>query len=418
MPGLKSYAIAVIAVTLLAVPITARADEPPEFTGDEFNDLFNTAELDNLAPIGPAPSITGGVSTDARIREIAEGRGYIRRPLPNGALAWVSGRPLQPSAADAWLALRDAAGEAGYTLTLQSAYRSHSDQRVVFLRRLYSYTDSAINTRLRTAAAPGYSKHHTGYAIDITQSGYRFTSFASSPAYKWLSANNFANAKRFGWIPSYPPGATSQGPEPEAWELTYVGLDNIYCYGFSATAGNTFCDDWGSVFLPDIEWLVGEEITSGCNPGGDRFCPDELVSRGQFAAFLHRALGSTLATDGEAIGFADTAGSMFAGDIAWLSATGVTNGCGPDTFCPDDPVTRGQLAAFLVRAFGYAQGAGADTFVDDDHSLFADQIDALAAAGVTRGCNPPDNDRFCPEQPVTREQMAAFLHRAFTLQNR
>jgi len=412
VPWLKSYVIAAIAFALLVVPIRANADELPEFTAAEFNDMFNTANLENLAPIGPAPSITGSVSTDARIREIAEGRGYVRRPLPNGALVWVRGQLLQPSAADAWIALRDAAGDAGYTLALQSAYRSHSDQRVVFLRRLYSYTDSAINTRLRTAAAPGYSKHHTGYAIDITQSGYRFTSFQYSPAYKWLSANNFANAKRFGWIPSYPPGAASQGPEPEAWELTYVGLDNIYCYGFSATAGDTFCDDRDSVFQPDIEWLVGEEITSGCDAGGDRFCPDEPVSRGQFAAFLHRALGDTLATDREPIGFADTTESLFAGDIAWLSATGVTNGCRPGSFCPDDPVTRGQLAGFFVRAFGYTEGAGADIFVDDDPSVFANQIDALATAGVTRGCNPPDNDRFCPEQPVTREQMAAFLHRA------
>jgi hypothetical protein len=412
VPWLKSYVIAAIAFALLVVPIRANADELPEFTAAEFNDMFNTANLENLAPIGPAPSITGSVSTDNRIREIAEDRGYIRRPLPKGALVWVSGQLLQPSAADAWVALRDAASDAGYTLTLQSAYRSHSDQRVVFLRRLYSYTDSAINTRLRTAAAPGYSKHHTGYAIDITQSGYRFTSFAYSPAYKWLSANNFSNAKRFGWIPSYPPGAASQGPEPEAWELTYVGLDNIHCYGFTVTAGDSFCDDWKSIFQPDIEWLVDEEITSGCNAAGDRFCPGELVTRGQFAAFLHRALGNTLDADSEAVGFADTTESIFAGDIAWLSAAGVTNGCGPDTFCPDDPVTRGQLAAFLVRAFGYEDGTGADMFVDDDYSVFADQIDALATAGVTRGCNPPDNDRFCPDQPVTRQQMAAFIHRA------
>jgi hypothetical protein len=36
----------------------------------------------------------------------------------------------------------------------------------------------------------------------------------------------------------------------------------------------------------------------------------------------------------------------------------------------------------------------------------------LANAGVTRGCNPPDNDRFCPEEVVTRQQLAAFLRRA------
>ena len=39
-------------------------------------------------------------------------------------------------------------------------------------------------------------------------------------------------------------------------------------------------------------------------------------------------------------------------------------------------------------------------------------IDKLATAGVTRGCNPPVNDRFCPGSNVTRGQMAAFLRRA------
>ena len=274
------------------------------------------------------------------------------------------------------------------------------------------YSDAAIDRRLRTAAAPGYSKHHTGYTIDVTQSGYAFTSFKKSPAYVWLTANNYANAKRFGWIPSYPPGAASQGPQPEAWEFTYVGLDNIHCYGFEPATGNTFCDDWDSLFQPDIEWLFSEGLTSGCNGDGDRFCPDDPVTRGQLAAFLKRALGNTVPAQGAPTEFTDTSGSVFAADIAWLSATGITKGCGSDAFCPEDPVTRGQLAAFFTRAFGYEEGAGTDKFGDDDFSGFADQIDALATAGVTHGCNPPANDRFCPQEPVTREQIAAFLHRA------
>ena len=49
---------------------------------------------------------------------------------------------------------------------------------------------------------------------------------------------------------------------------------------------------------------------------------------------------------------------------------------------------------------------------DDDGSVFEADIDRLGTAGVTRGCNPPVNDMFCPNQNVTREQMAAFLHRA------
>ncbi|MFP3915514.1 MAG: S-layer homology domain-containing protein, partial [Actinomycetota bacterium] len=83
-----------------------------------------------------------------------------------------------------------------------------------------------------------------------------------------------------------------------------------------------------------------------------------------------------------------------------------------DRFCPDDPVTRGQMAAFLVRALGYSAAGAGNLFGDDNGSVFEADIDRLATAGVTRGCNPPQNDRFCPDDPVTRGQMAAFLNRA------
>ncbi len=74
-------------------------------------------------------------------------------------------------------------------------------------------------------------------------------------------------------------------------------------------------------------------------------------------------------------------------------------------------MTRGQMAAFLVRALGLTDRGSAD-FVDDDGSIFEADIERLATAGITKGCNPPVNDRFCPDDPVTRGQMAAFLHRA------
>jgi hypothetical protein len=70
------------------------------------------------------------------------------------------------------------------------------------------------------------------------------------------------------------------------------------------------------------------------------------------------------------------------------------------------------MAAFVVRAFGYVADGGGDLFVDDDDSVFERDIDRLATAGVTFGCNPPSNSLFCPRNIVTRGQIAAFLHRA------
>jgi hypothetical protein len=72
------------------------------------------------------------------------------------------------------------------------------------------------------------------------------------------------------------------------------------------------------------------------------------------------------------------------------------------------------MAAFLSRALGLRTPNGADTFVDDNESIIEDSIETLAAANITRGCNPPANDRFCPAATLNRGQMAAFLHRAGT----
>ncbi|MFP3913506.1 MAG: S-layer homology domain-containing protein [Actinomycetota bacterium] len=166
----------------------------------------------------------------------------------------------------------------------------------------------------------------------------------------------------------------------------------------------------GHVFTSDIDWLAAEGITRGCNPPDNtRFCPDDPVTRGQMAAFLVRALDLT-ASGG---GFDDTGGHVFEEDISRLAEAAITRGCDPPDntrFCPDDVVTRGQMAAFLVRALDLSvPGPGFD---DTGGHVFEDDISRLAAAGVTRGCNPPDNTRFCPDDPVTRQQMAAFLHRA------
>jgi len=70
------------------------------------------------------------------------------------------------------------------------------------------------------------------------------------------------------------------------------------------------------------------------------------------------------------------------------------------------------MAAFLVRALGYSDDGGGNLFSDDDGHVFEVAIDKLGTAGVTKGCNPPSNTNFCPDDLVTRGQMAAFLKRA------
>ncbi len=163
-------------------------------------------------------------------------------------------------------------------------------------------------------------------------------------------------------------------------------------------------------FSDDVAWLAANRITGGCNPPwNDEFCPDEAVTRGQMAAFLVRALGLPPGTSE----FSDSAASVFVADIGALAEAGITKGCNPPAntrFCPDEAVTRAQMAAFLVRALGLPPGTS--EFSDSAASVFVADIGALAEAGITKGCNPPANTRFCPDEAVTRAQMAAFLRRA------
>jgi N-acetylmuramoyl-L-alanine amidase/S-layer homology domain len=179
--------------------------------------------------------------------------------------------------------------------------------------------------------------------------------------------------------------------------------------------GGTFIDDDGSVHEGSIEAIAAEGITFGCNPpANNRFCPTQVVTRGQMAAFIARAK-NLKASVGDR--FTDDDGHIFEGAINRIADAGITLGCNPpanDRFCPDQPMTRGQMAAMLVRAFGYPPTA-TDSFVDDNGHLFEDAINRIAAQKVTLGCNPPANDRYCPDQPVTRAEMATFLTRALNL---
>ena len=178
--------------------------------------------------------------------------------------------------------------------------------------------------------------------------------------------------------------------------------------------GGTFVDDNGHAFEGEIEAIAAEGITKGCNPpANNKFCPDDDVTRGEMALFLERAMGYT--DNGGGNLFTDDDGLFYEDAADKLGTATVTLGCNPpanDHFCGDAKVTRGQMAAFLVRAKGYINNGGGNLFTDDNGSIFEDHIDKLATAGVTKGCGP---DLYCPDGFVTRGQMAAFLTRALGL---
>ena len=137
------------------------------------------------------------------------------------------------------------------------------------------------------------------------------------------------------------------------------------------------------------------------------------------AVFLERGMNGGGYSPPAAVGnvFLDVdAGDFAANFIEQLYADGITAGCGNNNYCPNDAVSRAQMAVFLLRAKygpGYSPPAAAGVFNDADLSYWAVHwIEALAAEGITSGCG---NGNYCPEDAVTRAQMAVFLVRTFGL---
>jgi uncharacterized protein YkwD len=164
-----------------------------------------------------------------------------------------------------------------------------------------------------------------------------------------------------------------------------------------------FRDDDASVHQDDIAALFEMGITRGC--GSDIYCPDRPVTRAEMASLMVRAFGFT---GGAGDVFSDDDVSEHEAAINTLASQGITKGCASGRYCPDRPVTRGEMATFLARALGLG-AAGPAGFDDIDASEHAGAIDALAAAGITKGCSATS---FCPYDVVTRGQMASFLIRA------
>ena len=216
-----------------------------------------------------------------------------------------------------------------------------------------------------------------------------------------------------------PPPASSAPPAPTAPPAG--GVDGVapappapeeeVCVG-------RFCDEDGSVHQNNIEKAADWGITNGCGEG--RFCPGLSISRSQMAAFLYRAVAhrsgappsATRATELSDVG----EGAWYGVFARWAVSAGVMSAPGGE-FHPGGVVTRGDMVVMLAAAFPDLEdgSAAAGTFQDLDASGEAARAaEALHRAGVTRGCSTSPL-RFCPDQPVTRSQMASFFVRALTI---
>ena len=192
-----------------------------------------------------------------------------------------------------------------------------------------------------------------------------------------------------------------------------VGAVNVNGQSVTVRQGALFVDvptNYG--FFTEISKLSARGVTSGC--GGGSYCPEAFVTREQMAIFLIRALGDFNPPQPGTQRFADVLPSRNGyAFIDKLAALGITAGCGSGNYCPDAFVTREQMAIFLIRALGDFNPPKPQsqrfTDVAPTRNGYA-FIDQLAALHITQGCGL---NLYCPDDPVTRAQMAAFLVRTF-----
>ena len=173
----------------------------------------------------------------------------------------------------------------------------------------------------------------------------------------------------------------------------------------AAAADPGFSDvDPNSVHEENIAILVKFGVTLGCAEG--LFCPSDPVTRGQMASFLARGFGTPVTG---ADFFVDDSTSGHEANINSVASVGITQECGGTNYCPQSSVTRGQVASFLARTLSLPTTA-TDYFADDNGSTHEININVIAEAGITLGCT---TSTYCPNDPVSRAQMASLIARAF-----
>ena len=308
----------------------------------------------------------------------------------------------------------------GTTMTINSALRTVAQQYLLY--RWYQTGSCGISL----AAKPGRSNHETGLALDVDNYS-TWKSKLQNQGFSWLGGSDPVHFDYVGpgakdhrgldvkafqrlWNRNNPNDKIAEdgdwGPNTEARMKKAPAAG--FAKGPSCGCDAVFSDICGSAFRKDIEWLAAEGLTNGCSADGKLFCPEAPVSRGQTAGFLAAALKLPAGPDA----FGDDDGSPFEAAINAVAAAGITNGCSasPPKYCPEEHVTRGQMAVFLSAALKLP--AGPDAFIDDNGSPYEAAINAVAAAGITSGCDA-QKKLYCPDQVVSRGQMAAFLHAAF-----
>ena len=210
-------------------PITVDPSEFRHFSVQQFINLFDDInDLPNLSE-SRLVAVTDNAAADTELQTIATRAGYVPQPTVTDESQLIGTHRLQPLLAEHWTQLEQAATAAGHSLVVTTGYLSGADQANIFRLQLHDdLSQPALAEAAVAVVVPGYSRHQTGFAIDIVDGNRPSTAFSQTGAYDWLAADNFTVAKHFGFIPSHsglsPHGQTEHRT---AFELVYVGRDRL-----------------------------------------------------------------------------------------------------------------------------------------------------------------------------------------------
>ncbi len=187
----------------------------------------------------------------------------------------------------------------------------------------------------------------------------------------------------------------------------------------NATVVTPFADvNIGHFAIDYIQSIWAYGITGGCISSPLSYCPNVPISRAQMAIYIERGIhGGSFDPGTPPITFTDTATNSARYFIEALKADGITGGCGPNIFCPANGILRSQMSIFLLRGkhgSAYTPPPATGTYwLDVTTSTFAAAwAEQLGAEGITSGCSP---NYFCPNNTVTRAEMAVLVERTFSL---
>ena len=185
---------------------------------------------------------------------------------------------------------------------------------------------------------------------------------------------------------------------------------------YAAVEDTGFSDVAADAWYADaVTYVRDNGLMSGTSD--TTFTPGGTMTRGMLVTTLYRMAGSP-SLENEDLGypFADVPGdAWYAGGVCWARLAGVVGGYSEDQFGPDDPVTREQIAAILWRYAGSPAAESGTDFADEGSiSAYAAQaVDWARANGIVNGV---EDNRFLPQSSATRAQVATILRNYLTME--